>query len=178
MADIYCDCCKTTLGWKYEQAYESSQKYKEGKFIIELAHMIKENGWENESWLWSTTMTTWSRRTLRCPVMSLLLFVKSKRKSTITTKEEWVKKKTRPFVFFTLKKKKIEEQKKIETRKKFLKDWWCRKIPPARFELQFNFRRIFRELNGFSNLEWRHQGNREPFFLSYQCSSSPDKPYF
>ncbi|XP_071749628.1 protein yippee-like 1 [Lepeophtheirus salmonis] len=47
VADIYCDCCKTTLGWKYEQAYESSQKYKEGKFIIELAHMIKENGWES-----------------------------------------------------------------------------------------------------------------------------------
>ena len=35
--------------WKYEQAFESSQKYKEGKYIIELAHMIKENGWENES---------------------------------------------------------------------------------------------------------------------------------
>jgi len=49
VADIYCDCCKTTLGWKYEQAYESSQKYKEGKYIIELAHMIKENGWDNES---------------------------------------------------------------------------------------------------------------------------------
>ena len=49
VADIYCDCCKTTLGWKYEQAFESSQKYKEGKYIIELAHMIKENGWENES---------------------------------------------------------------------------------------------------------------------------------
>ena len=49
VADIYCDCCKTVLGWKYEQAYESSQKYKEGKFIIELAHMIKENGWEKES---------------------------------------------------------------------------------------------------------------------------------
>ena len=29
-------------GWKYEHAFESSQKYKEGKFIIELAHMIKE----------------------------------------------------------------------------------------------------------------------------------------
>ena len=41
VADIYCDCCKTTLGWKYEHAFESSQKYKEGKFIIELAHMIK-----------------------------------------------------------------------------------------------------------------------------------------
>lgn len=48
VADIYCECCKTNLGWKYEQAYESSQKYKEGKYIIELAHMIKENGWEEE----------------------------------------------------------------------------------------------------------------------------------
>lgn len=32
-----------------EHAFESSQKYKEGKYIIELAHMIKENGWD-----WST----------------------------------------------------------------------------------------------------------------------------
>ena len=29
-----------------EHAFESSQKYKEGKFIIELAHMIKDNNWE------------------------------------------------------------------------------------------------------------------------------------
>ena len=29
-----------------EHAFESSQKYKEGKFIIEMAHMLKENGWE------------------------------------------------------------------------------------------------------------------------------------
>ncbi|KAK6637224.1 hypothetical protein RUM44_007638 [Polyplax serrata] len=29
VADIYCECCKTTLGWKYEHAFESSQKYKE-----------------------------------------------------------------------------------------------------------------------------------------------------
>ena len=44
------DSCKLDLcRWKYEQAFESSQKYKEGKYIIELAHMIKENGWENES---------------------------------------------------------------------------------------------------------------------------------
>ncbi|KAK4025210.1 protein yippee-like 1 [Daphnia magna] len=47
VADIYCESCKTTLGWKYEHAFESSQKYKEGKFIIELAHMIKDNGWES-----------------------------------------------------------------------------------------------------------------------------------
>ena len=29
-----------------EHAFEASQKYKEGKFIIELAHMVKENGWQ------------------------------------------------------------------------------------------------------------------------------------
>ncbi|KER29362.1 hypothetical protein T265_13391, partial [Opisthorchis viverrini] len=46
VADIYCDCCHTVLGWKYEQAYETSQKYKEGKYIIELAHLIKDNGWD------------------------------------------------------------------------------------------------------------------------------------
>ncbi|XP_052400840.1 protein yippee-like 3 isoform X1 [Carassius gibelio] len=45
VADIYCESCHTTLGWKYEQAFELSQKYKEGKFIIELSHMIKDNGW-------------------------------------------------------------------------------------------------------------------------------------
>lgn len=45
VADIWCSCCKTTVGWKYERAFEASQKYKEGKYIIELIHMIKENGW-------------------------------------------------------------------------------------------------------------------------------------
>ncbi|XP_043371997.1 lysophospholipase D GDPD3 [Dermochelys coriacea] len=46
VSDIHCESCKTTLGWKYEQAFESSQKYKEGKYIIELSHMIKDNGWD------------------------------------------------------------------------------------------------------------------------------------
>ncbi|NWY70441.1 YPEL4 protein, partial [Erithacus rubecula] len=46
VADIFCQSCKTTLGWKYEQAFETSQKYKEGKFIIEMSHMVKENGWD------------------------------------------------------------------------------------------------------------------------------------
>lgn len=46
VADIYCENCHTTLGWKYEQAFELSQKYKEGKYIIELSHMIKDNGWD------------------------------------------------------------------------------------------------------------------------------------
>ncbi|KAL5968862.1 hypothetical protein TSMEX_003416 [Taenia solium] len=34
VADIYCECCDTYLGWKYEEAYEPSQKYKEGKAVV------------------------------------------------------------------------------------------------------------------------------------------------
>lgn len=33
--DIYCCKCGITLGWKYDKAYETSQKYKEGKYILE-----------------------------------------------------------------------------------------------------------------------------------------------
>lgn len=50
VADIYCDNCETTLGWKYEQAFVPSQKYKEGKYIIELVHMLKENNWDLTSY--------------------------------------------------------------------------------------------------------------------------------
>ena len=35
----------TKIYYFQERAYEDSQKYKEGKFIIELIHMIKDNGW-------------------------------------------------------------------------------------------------------------------------------------
>jgi len=45
VADMYCNCCQTILGWKYEEAFEESQKYKEGKCIIEKAKMIKEGDW-------------------------------------------------------------------------------------------------------------------------------------
>ncbi|KAI9803653.1 MAG: Intracellular distribution of mitochondria [Piccolia ochrophora] len=33
--DICCRHCKDTVGWKYDKAYESSEKYKEGKYILE-----------------------------------------------------------------------------------------------------------------------------------------------
>lgn len=50
VADIYCDNCETTVGWKYEQAFVPSQKYKEGKYIIELVHILKENNWDLTSY--------------------------------------------------------------------------------------------------------------------------------
>ena len=31
VADIYCNACDTRLGWKYVEAFEESQKYKEGE---------------------------------------------------------------------------------------------------------------------------------------------------
>ena len=33
------------MGWKYETAHEQSQKYKEGKFIVEKAMVLHEGGW-------------------------------------------------------------------------------------------------------------------------------------
>ncbi|KAI9155930.1 hypothetical protein H9P43_009040 [Blastocladiella emersonii ATCC 22665] len=33
--DILCIGCGRVVGWKYEHAYEESQRYKEGKFILE-----------------------------------------------------------------------------------------------------------------------------------------------
>ncbi|KAG5558887.1 hypothetical protein RHGRI_008737 [Rhododendron griersonianum] len=43
VADIYCGDCREVLGWKYERAYEASQKYKEGKFILEKSKIVKDN---------------------------------------------------------------------------------------------------------------------------------------
>ncbi|KAL6850919.1 protein yippee-like moh1 [Amphichorda felina] len=33
--DISCRQCKETVGWKYDKAFETSERYKEGKFILE-----------------------------------------------------------------------------------------------------------------------------------------------
>ena len=33
--DIQCRQCSEIVGWKYDKAYENSEKYKEGKFILE-----------------------------------------------------------------------------------------------------------------------------------------------
>mmetsp|Transcript_8925 Transcript_8925/g.16832 ORF Transcript_8925/g.16832 Transcript_8925/m.16832 type:complete len:276 (-) Transcript_8925:213-1040(-) len=42
VSDIYCKRCNTLIGWTYARAYEPSQKYKEGKFIIEKIHLFME----------------------------------------------------------------------------------------------------------------------------------------
>lgn len=39
VCDIYCSCCHQIVGWKYERAYEKKQKFKEGKFVLELARV-------------------------------------------------------------------------------------------------------------------------------------------
>ncbi|KAG1662309.1 hypothetical protein FOA52_011467 [Chlamydomonas sp. UWO 241] len=42
VADITCNHCATVLGWKYEHAFEPSQKYKEGKFIVEKRWLMQD----------------------------------------------------------------------------------------------------------------------------------------
>ncbi|KAL9236434.1 hypothetical protein vseg_011107 [Gypsophila vaccaria] len=40
VADIFCCCCGQIVGWKYEAAQDKSQKYKEGKFVLERGRII------------------------------------------------------------------------------------------------------------------------------------------
>jgi hypothetical protein len=42
VCDISCKRCKTLIGWTYAKAYEQSQKYKEGKFIVEKINLFLE----------------------------------------------------------------------------------------------------------------------------------------
>lgn len=41
--DMFCIGCMYPVGWKYEKAYEESQKYKEGKFILERSKLEVDN---------------------------------------------------------------------------------------------------------------------------------------
>lgn len=42
--DAYCKNCKIKLGWLYEFATEESQRYKEGKVLLEKALIVVRNG--------------------------------------------------------------------------------------------------------------------------------------
>ena len=41
--DVFCKQCKETVGWKYDRAYESTEKYKEGKYILEQELLCQVN---------------------------------------------------------------------------------------------------------------------------------------
>ena len=45
VCDLTCSGCGRTLGWYYLKAWEHSQKYKEGKWIMEKASLHKINPW-------------------------------------------------------------------------------------------------------------------------------------
>lgn len=38
--DITCRGCGGIVGWKYDKAYESQEKYKEGKYILEAELLV------------------------------------------------------------------------------------------------------------------------------------------
>ncbi|ONI24593.1 hypothetical protein PRUPE_2G248800 [Prunus persica] len=44
VADIFCVGCGSIVGWKYETAHEKSQKYKEGKSVLERVKMSGPDG--------------------------------------------------------------------------------------------------------------------------------------
>lgn len=47
MADVSCVICHSVLGWKYVDAKEPAQKYKIGKFILEMKRVVQGVGWED-----------------------------------------------------------------------------------------------------------------------------------
>ncbi|CAA0834409.1 Yippee family putative zinc-binding protein [Striga hermonthica] len=51
VADIFCVRCGSIVGWKYEVAHEDSQKYKEGKSVLER---FKISGPDGSSSYWAS----------------------------------------------------------------------------------------------------------------------------
>ncbi|KAK0194979.1 yippee zinc-binding/DNA-binding /Mis18, centromere assembly-domain-containing protein [Armillaria mellea] len=49
VADVHCLGCNDRLGWYYHKASDYSQKYKEGKYLLEREKLIKENSWTLDS---------------------------------------------------------------------------------------------------------------------------------
>jgi hypothetical protein len=42
VADVLCRNCSAYVGWKYQAAFNPSQRYKVGKFILELSNLLEE----------------------------------------------------------------------------------------------------------------------------------------
>lgn len=45
--DVMCKNCRAKLGWMYEYATDDSQKYKEGRVILEYALISESEGFES-----------------------------------------------------------------------------------------------------------------------------------
>ncbi|KAG6335694.1 hypothetical protein ID866_3400 [Astraeus odoratus] len=45
VADVFCVGCNDRIGWYYHKAADQSQKYKEGKYLLEREKLVKENNW-------------------------------------------------------------------------------------------------------------------------------------
>jgi len=46
VADVFCLGCNERMGWYYLKASDSSQKYKEGKYLLEREKLVKDNAWK------------------------------------------------------------------------------------------------------------------------------------
>jgi hypothetical protein len=65
VCDIFCKRCKGMVGWTYLRAYESSQKYKEGKFIIEKINLhLEESDYYEVSHPAGERSDRWRRRSM------------------------------------------------------------------------------------------------------------------
>ncbi|KAL3521682.1 hypothetical protein ACH5RR_019831 [Cinchona calisaya] len=42
VSEVFCSNCNEYLGWKYIRSYDTREKYKEGRFVIEKAKILKE----------------------------------------------------------------------------------------------------------------------------------------
>lgn len=40
VSDLHCTCCMQLVGWKYDHAEDKTQKYKEGKYILERSKVV------------------------------------------------------------------------------------------------------------------------------------------
>jgi len=73
VCDLFCARCKKMVGWTYLKAYEPSQKYKEGKYIIEKINLHLEEShfdvshpagerydrWRKRSMSWGSGDNSW-----------------------------------------------------------------------------------------------------------------------
>ncbi|KAF9243085.1 yippee zinc-binding/DNA-binding /Mis18, centromere assembly-domain-containing protein [Melanogaster broomeanus] len=46
VADVFCVGCNDRVGWYYHKAADHTQKYKEGKYLLEREKLVKENNWK------------------------------------------------------------------------------------------------------------------------------------